>query len=213
MKISQAKTMGNQPLPLQFDVLKAPELDLAKRLANQIAEKMSPAGALGLPELLDQQRLRYGIPDEAFEEEALFDRVYVWQIEPRHVEGADTFVPGGSILKPETQQKRVLKESSRGVIISIGLSGLDQLHSHGVGVGHIVNLVRMSPWHKLIANYGGHEMHLMVLRAGDLTGSETLRDLMKAGKVKVQLVDGEHRLTDADGNIWTPKSAWIDDAY
>lgn len=210
-----AKTTGDQPMPLQFkrEPDEAEVKRLAERLSDMIAATMAKPGELGLPALLDERRLKYGIPNEAFEEEAIFDRVYVWQIQPKHVEGSSTFVPGGLIEKPETQEKRVLKESSRGVLVAAGLEALDKLNSHGVGVGHIVNINRMSPWHKLIANHQGHESHLMVLRAGDLTGSEDLVRLKKEGKVKVQLVDGEHRLTDEDGHVWTPQSPWIDDSY
>lgn len=209
-----AKMTGDQPTPLQFKqgVLKDPEWDLADRLAAAIKERMSPAGALGLPALLDERRLRYGIPDEAFQEEALFDRIYVWQIEPRHEQGKKTF-GDTSIIKPESQQKRALKESSRAVLLSAGLKALSELNSNGVRIGHIVNLIRMSPWHKLIGNYMGLDIHLLVLRSGDLVGSEDIVDLKKAGKVIVEVVNGGHQLTDEDGQVWAPKDTFVDDSY
>src|SRR5690349_5617893 len=79
---------------------------LAERVSDAIAARMTPAGGLGLPPLLDERRLQYGIPDEAFEADALFDRVLVWQINPKH-EDKETF-GDTMIIKPETQEKRIL---------------------------------------------------------------------------------------------------------
>jgi hypothetical protein len=52
----------------------------AERRALTIQKHMSLPGALGLPEKLDQRRLQYGIPDEAFAIQATFKRIFVKQI-------------------------------------------------------------------------------------------------------------------------------------
>lgn len=188
--------------------------DLADRIARDVKENhMSPAGALGLPELLDKRRLRYGIPDEAFQEQAIYDRIFVWGIEEKHQEGK-TF-GGTSIIMPETSQKRLKHESTRGVLISAGLKALDSLRSHGVALGHIVGVVRLHPWHKSIGMFAGaHELYKLVLRDGDLVGSEDLGDLYRAGKVKTEwdITRSQHVFIDDTGMEWDPMDASIDDS-
>lgn len=188
---------------------------LAQRIAKDVEENhMSPKGALGLPPLLDERRLRYGIPDEAFEEQAIFDRIFVWGIEEKHEEG-ETFA-GTSIIKPETSEKRILHESTRGVLFSAGLKALDILRSNGIGLGHIVGVVRLHPWHKVVGVYGGgHEKHKLVLRCGDLVGSEDLGKLYREGKVKTSFdaTQGKHVFEDDTGMEWDPMDPTIDDSY
>lgn len=198
--------------PRHMEVLADPTMELADRLAAAIKERMSPPGALGLPPLLEARRLRYGIPDEAFDAEPVFDRFLAWQIEPKHEEGKKTF-GDTMIIKPESQQKRALKESTRVVIVSAGLETMEVFASHGIAIGSIVNIIRMSPWHVLIGNYMGVDTHLMVLRTGDVVSSEDQRELLKAGKVKKTVRDGKGYFTDEDGNELEAKRVFLDEAY
>lgn len=188
--------------------------DLADRIAKDVQDNhMSPPGALGLPELLDKRRLRYGIPDEAFQEQAIFDRIFVWGIEERHQEGK-TF-GGTRIIKPESTQKRIKHESTRGVLISAGLKALDSLHSHGVALGHIVGVVRLHPWHKTIGMFAdSHELYKLVLKDGDLVGSEDLWDRYRSGKVRAQFDSsrGQHVFVDETGKEWDPSDPTLDDS-
>jgi len=189
-----------------------------RRLANRIAQDvqdnhMSPLGKLGLPKLLDERRMRYGIPDEAFEEQAIFDRIFVWGIEEKHEEG-ETFA-GTSIIKPETSEKRILHESTRGVLFSAGLKALDVLRSNGIDLGHIVGVVRLHPWHKVVGVYGGgHEKHKLVLRVGDLVGSEDLGELYRKGRVKTKydLTRGQHVFVDDTDFEWDPMDPSVDES-
>jgi len=189
-------------------------LRLAQRVAKDVQENhMSPPGKLGLPPLLDERRLRYGIPDEAFEEQAIFDRIFVWGIEEKH-EAGETFA-GTSIIKPETSEKRILHESTRGVLFSAGLKALDILRSNGIGLGHIVGVVRLHPWHKSVGVFaGGHEMHKLVLRVGDLVGSEDLGQLYNEGKVKTKydVTQGKHTFVDDTDFEWDPMDPSVDDS-
>lgn len=193
-------------------VLADPAWETADRLASAIRARMSPPGGLGLPALLDERRLRYGIPDEAFDAEATYDRWLGWQIEPKHEEGKKTF-GDTSIIMPESQQKRALKESTRVVILSAGLECLDVFGAHGHSLGQIVNIIRMSPWHHLIGTYGGHDVHVMILRSGDIVSNEDQRALLRAGKVKKTCEAGQYKFTDEEGKTWDPVHVALDESY
>lgn len=196
------------------DVLKEPDQDLVDRTARAIIERMSEAGALGLPPLLDARRLEFGIPDEAFEEHCVYDRIYVWQIFPKYdSESNNKTFAGTSIIKPETQQKRDVKESTRGVLISAGLLALDCLRSNGVDLGHIINFIRLSPWEKSIGYYAGIEQTVKVLKAGDLISSEDMPGQLKNGECRIVQTEGTHTFVDRDGKPWAPKLPWTDDSY
>lgn len=187
----------------------------AERIEAAIKAKMSPPGALGLPKLLDERRVKYGIPDEAFEMHAAFDRVLVNQILPKHEEGRVEKWGDSSIIRPETSQDRILKQSSRAIIVTAGLLALDQLRSNGLDLGHIVNFVRQAPWHQHIATYEGHDKYLINLRCGDIVSSEDLMAAVRAGKVRVQRDSDsqQHFLTDADGHTWKPELPFMDESY
>jgi hypothetical protein len=189
--------------------------ELANRIEADIKRRQSAPGALGLPPLLDERRLQYAIPDEAFAETCLWDRIYVWQIMPRYQEGKT--YGGSDIWMPETAQKRELQESCRGVLVSAGLRALDNLCSNGVELGSVVSFIRFGPWHKPIGAYAGtHLQYLLVLRDGDLIGCEDLSSELGGGKVLVRrelLSDGtaEHRIT-RDGVTYGRSEAFQDES-
>lgn len=208
--------------PRQVAELPDADWELADRIAKQIKEEhMSPEGALGLSKLLDERRLQYGIPDEAFEEQASFDRCYVHQIQPRWLEGGKG-KKIGSLYLPESSQKRRRVESSRGVLVSAGLVAMDSLRSNGIELGHIVNIVRMNPWRKYIGMVGSHELDIMVLRDGDIVGSEDVRAQLKSGETRVEWIErvnpvtgeivGQHVYVDTSGRQWQPRMPVIDDS-
>jgi hypothetical protein len=189
--------------------------ELAERIASDIKKRQSPAGALGLGERLEARRIRYGIPDEAFQEVCLWDRIYVWQIEPRYQEGKT--YGGSSIWMPETAQKRERQESCRGVLVSGGLRALDNLRSNGVELGSVVSFIRFGPWHKPIGAFAGpHLQYLLVLRDGDLIGCEDLMDETRDGRVSVTTgLDSagvlEHQIT-RDGVTYKRSEAFQDES-
>lgn len=200
--------------PRGMGVLGDPLWDLADRTALAIQERMSKRGELGLPKLLDERRFQYGIPDEAFLEHCLYDRIYVWQIQPRFDEETDNKkFAGTSILKPETSQKRDVKESCRGVIVSAGLKALDNLRSNGADIGHVINFIRLSPWCKPVAVYNGIELSVLILRDGDLISSEDLQEALRTGECRIMQTEGTHTFVDKDGKPWIPTLPWIDNSY
>lgn len=213
-KQNQAAGLAMGLVSRQIPELPDADWELADRIAKQIKdEHMSPEGTLGLSKLLDERRLQYGIPDEAFEEQASFDRCYVHQIQPRWLEGGKG-KKIGSLYLPESSQKRRRVESSRGVLVSAGLVAMDSLRSNGIELGHIVNIVRMNPWRKYIGMVGSHELDIMVLRDGDIVGSEDVRAQLKSGETRVEWDEaaGCHFYVDTSGKRWKPKMPVIDDS-
>lgn len=131
--------------------------------------------------------------------EAAFDRMIVFSI-PEDKASRDTYAPDGVIVKPETIKDREENETPRGVIVSAGLGARDVLRSHGMGLGHMVWVARLSPWrHVVERSADGGEVTFLFLRVGDIVGSENVQDFMKRGLAKVTVgSDGRHVL-DLDG--------------
>lgn len=168
--IQAAKEAAGNPVK---EALLAVEIDkvVAKRV-SRIAAKMSPPGALGLPLLIEQRRLRYGIVDSCFAVQAAYDRILVFQIEPEWAQG-ETY-GSGPIVMTETARRRSKEEAPRGVIVSAGLKALDNLSSNGMTLGHIVHFLRLHPWRLPVDLIDGIPEHLIILRDGDIVGSEDL---------------------------------------
>lgn len=186
----------------------------AQGMHEEWSKHIAPPTALGLPALLEKRRLEYGIVDNAFEQEALFDRIYVWQI-PRS--GGETF-EGTSIIRPPTSRQSDEDSCPRGIVVSAGLKALDNLRSNGVDLGHIVNFVRLAPWRMPIGNVNGVEIPpLLVLRDGDLISSEDLATMRRKGLVKtLRVKDGaklEHRLQGANGEVLATRLPWMAEDY
>lgn len=179
------------PKDVKVDLRDA-ELDRAKKRTALIKARMSPEGELKLPPLLEAARWKYGIPDGAFKSQASFDRIYVWPLEM--FDGEPTF-RGTSILKPMLSQKKDLQEGHRGVLISAGLIALDRLRSHGYELGHIVSTNKNVPFARRCEQLEAEDMFYLVMRDGDLAGSETLaQELLEGTKVVIEHADGTHHI-------------------
>lgn len=206
----------------QVDVDKLPltpyEKGLARRQTEAIRERMSPKGALGLPELLEARRIEYGIPDEAFAFQAVYDRVYTWQVSDFHGQAnwGDT-----RILMPESVDKAETFSSPRGIIVSAGLLALEELHSNGMDLGHMVRFIRLTPWRHRIGVVLGHEMYLLLIRSGDICASEDTHGKLRTGELKIRnhriVKDGEvvdvYVYEDNEGVIWRPRLPDIPEDY
>lgn len=153
---------------------------------REIRKRMSPAGALGLPELLDQRRLEYGITDGAFAGAVLFDRVYVFQISDSDHEGG-FFGKDSRIVTPDQTRDRLKHEAPRGILIGAGLRALDILRSHGVDLGHIVHFINSQPWRLYVDMIAGKRIPVLPMNAGDILDSEDLaRELRPEGRAVVR---------------------------
>lgn len=161
--------------------------------------------------LLERRIAKYKIPSSPYA--PLFDRIVVY-ILPEEKAARDTFIPGGKIQKSEEYKEAEKRESPRGVLIAAGLKAMDILRGHGVDLGHIVWLARFSPWrHEVDRDENGKPIELMFLRAGDIVGSEDVRENMDKRLLKVKFeADGQHRFV-MDGSVlprFDPKT-FIDD--
>jgi hypothetical protein len=163
--------------------------EAAVRRTAEIKKQMSPPGALGLPELLEAQRLKWGIPDGAFECRAVFDRIHIFPID---FEGQKETWGSSGIIRPETTKERDIQNGHRGILISMGLTAADHCVSHGIELGHIVRTIRNAPHAQECARVLGKPMWYLVMRDGDLTGSETLEADLRAGRATIVDDGGEH---------------------
>lgn len=167
------------------------EKEKAEKRTALIKSRMSPPGKLvGLPPLLEEARLKWGIPDGAFRCRAMFDRIHIFPIDP--FEGGDK-MPGSSFLfRSNTAKMRDEQNGHRGILISMGLTAADQCVSHGVELGHIVQTIRNAPHAQECERLEDFSVFYLVMRAGDLTGSETQEEDLRSGKTRIVDEGGEH---------------------
>lgn len=159
------------------------------------ALKTAPARSL-----LDEAIEKYKIP--AWPYEAAFDRMVVFSV-PEDAASRETFTAGGLIVKTERQKSAEENETPRGIIVSAGLEARDYLRGHGVGLGHMIWVARLSPWrHEVDKDSEGKPIEFLFLRAGDLVGSEDLQRFIKEGRVRVEAgEDGKHRYVFDDDTL------------
>lgn len=190
-------------------ILDAREREQAERRSAVMRKRMSPPGALKLPQLLDERRLEYGITDGAFVHHALFDRVYLWQIP---MQKGDRFESDSLIHMPESVQQREKSRAPQGIIVSAGLLALDQLRSHGVDLGHKILFCHAAPYHIRYESVLGLEQHLIIVLAGDIIGSEDLATNLRNREVRYLArrteTSVEHTFIDENGKPWLPADAW-----
>lgn len=164
----------------------------------EVKSKQSPAGAFGLSEEFDKKRLEFGIVDGAFREQPAFDRVLVWQIGPYE----DGTVERGKILIPDTTIGREKAQAPRGILISAGLSALDQLESHGIQIGDTISFLREAPYRISCGRTaGGREFYLIILTAGDIVSSEDLRARLRSGETVLKRISYTDPTTGAAARV------------
>lgn len=174
-----------------------------------LAQHMAPRGTLGLPRLLDERRVEFGITNGAFDRQAAFDRVFIWQIP---MQKGETFA-GSTIVMPESKQMAERNKAPQGIIVSAGLLALDSLRSNGIDLGHKVLFAASAPYHVRYDVVEGREFHLVILVAGDIIGSEDLATDLKARRVRIiQNPKNEdyaqHVLIGENGKAVLPQNAW-----
>jgi hypothetical protein len=167
--------------------LRDTERDAAIKRTKLIKERMSPPGALGLPDKLEAARLKHGIPDGFFKYIAGFDRIFVFPLDPFD---QDEKIPGSSLYRAQTTKQKDMQEGFRGVLISAGLTAADRLMSHGYELGDIVMTNKNVPFARRMELLEGEPMFVLVMRDGDLAGNETLQDDIRAGRRRVVDVGG-----------------------
>lgn len=173
--------------------------DTTKRNLEAAMKYVSPAGALNLPDLLDERRRGYAIPDAVFRVAAgaLYDRVILWPLPDADLTPDRA---SKSIYLPETSVRANQEKSPRSLIVGAGLQALDVLRSNGADLGHVVYLVHLNPWWIPCGRSAeGTDWWVRVVSAGDLGASEDLAGEMRAGKIHVvEHDDGLVRLCRVD---------------
>ena len=212
---------GDDDAKPRFDPHFDSEKAKAEKRTAMIKARMSPPGTLHLPELLEAQRLRFGIPDGFFKSQAAFDRIFVFPVD--QFDDAGTYATAGAILRPALTKLKDMQEGNRGVLISAGLTAADRLMSHGIELGHVVTTNKNVPFARRCDRLeDGTEMFYLVMRDADLAGSETLASELRAGTkriVEIGLDDGyQHQIAcmGEDGiidDIKKKKSVWIEDNW
>jgi hypothetical protein len=131
----------------------------------------------------------------------VFDRILVYKI-PEDAASRETFIPGGKLLKPDTIKDKEKRHSPRGILCAAGLTAMDHLRSHGIGLGHIVWLARFSEWRHVVDRNEHGDIEFWFLRSGDIVHSEDLLVNMEKRKVSVAVgKDGKHHLSMDDSEI------------
>ena len=180
-------------------------------------KSLKPLGYYNISSLLDERRLKYGIPNEAFEGQPLFDRVYIYQISDAN--GQDTYIKGGTILMSDHAIKARKEITPRGVLVNAGLKALDALRSNGVELGHIVKFQKLAPFMLQLNTTLSIPIMLTVCRDGDLVESEDLgQDLYINRNSSIVNIDDngsyDHRIKTSDGNITGKKvNEYYDGSY
>lgn len=156
-----------------------------------------------MADLLSEMIERYKVPPWPYE--AVYDRVVVFSV-PEAKATRETYVDGGLIAKPQTKMAAEKNETPRGILVSAGLGARDYLRAHGMGLGHMVWVARLSPWRHEVDRTNDGAIEFLFLRAGDVVGSETLQGYIREGKVKVTLSSegedrGQHRYQYLDGDV------------
>jgi hypothetical protein len=184
--------------------------NMAEHIEKELKRRMAKRGKLGLPPTLDARRLKYGVPNGAFKIAPIYDTVYVFQLPTAD---GTTFQEGGAIEMPQAAMQQIVNESPRGLLVAAGLRALDELRSNGVDVGHIVQLHRLSPYRLYVDTIAGYRFTLVMLRAGDIRGSEDLQAALAAGECKVVFDEkiAQHVFVDKKGKRWNPVLPWLPD--
>lgn len=181
---------------------------MAEAETAAMREHMSPPGTLNLPPLLEERRLEMGLPDDYFTIDAVFQRVFLKQLDPREF-GNDTYGTTGIVMIPAVLSREA-KEAPRGIIVSAGIDALDYLVNHGMDLGHIVEFCQEAPYGIRVGMPGGYEQKVLVIDVGDIIGSEDLAVARNAGDLKVVCDrddENKHKMVQRDGSSWTPVKA------
>jgi hypothetical protein len=92
--------------------------------------------------LLEKRMRELDLPSYPYQ--PAFDRIAVVVV-PEDLATRETYAKDGLIVKPEAKKVDEAKISARGVIVGAGLGALDVMRSHGMELGHIVWVARLSP--------------------------------------------------------------------
>lgn len=184
---------------------------VADNIVESLQKSIKPKGYYNIPDILDQRRLEYLIPNGAFECYPSFDKVFLYQIPMKE---GETYKPGGMIIMPDQVISSKRNLAPRGILVSAGLKAMDALYSTGIEVGHIVRFKKFAPFILPVENVDGNELCVVVLRDGDIEASEDMSTRMNNRQISIQNISKtgyDFRVVDSQNNHTT--GAKINEAY
>jgi hypothetical protein len=132
---------------------------------------------------LEAARWDHMIPDAAFDLQAAFDRILVWQVDPFLVEKAR---PGSSIVAARMSQDRESFGSCDGIILTAGAAAMDHLRSNGMDVGHKISFSKTYLQKKRVSWTDAGQQFVGLILAGDIMGSYDLAQDLREGRMKLK---------------------------
>jgi len=116
---------------------------------------------------------------------------------------------------PDQAKSREMREAPRGIILNAGLLALDNLQSHGMDLGFVVSFITNAPWRMRVDTIGGNDVYALVLRDGDIIGSEDTRELLRREMMTIgyNADSKQHFYTTGEGPCAPPTRPWISDDF
>ena len=179
-KPSAPSAQSAEPM-VPSELLKSHQLDRYEFDYDSINKEM-------WPDPCAERCKRWGVHPGAFDYQASFDRIFVWQVIPFDLEYKDGFwcLPGQSISIPPKSLDRGRYTAPRGILLSAGLEAMDELATNGIRIGDYVDFLRLTPFMKPVGFSPSLESIPVVLcSASDVTSSEDVATRRKAGKIKM----------------------------
>lgn len=168
------------------------------------------ASPLGLPPLLEKRRKEVPIVDEAFQQQCVYERIYIHQVS-RH-EGET--MGDGSIIMPDDFADKERMTAPMGIIVGAGLGAMDALTSNGIQLGDICTIARLSPYRIPIKTVQGIDENLLICEAGDIIASFDLAERLRNREVRLVTKTDEatgvrtHYYVNEKGETWVPTNPW-----
>jgi hypothetical protein len=190
IRLGLEKPPASSPDPFGDNIRQLEGIAARAELADQsLEELMSPPGALGLPELLDQRRIEHKIPDAAFQIQPLSGYVFLHQIKVN----ADEKMVGSHLVRPDVVIQNERYTASCGILIAAGLEAMTYLYQNGTDIGNVVRFAKLA---LLRLNLGvfvvGEEAHVSILHCTEIRGDLDLSAKLRSGKVKMVLHRGKY---------------------
>jgi hypothetical protein len=142
-----------------------------------------------IPPRLAQRMREYGIELPPFA--PIYDRVFVYPTDDN-----DQPEKVGELYIAQSTKNRL--GAMRGVLIMAGPRAIEQLYSHGIGVGDMVLCARFSTWDRAYVGAKRDRVHrMMVLRAAEIVGGEDLLTDIQGGALRMVMTpDGTVQWND-----------------
>lgn len=141
------------------------------------AEPPEPIDVPVMTARLEQRMKEFGIELPSWA--PIYDRVFVYPTDDH-----DQPEKVGELYLAQTTKNRM--GAMRGVLMMAGPRAIEQLYSHGIGIGDMVLCARFSTWDRAYVGASKSKVHrMMVLRAAEIVGGEDLMADFQAGRLRM----------------------------